>query len=319
MIVSSQQYAMPSSKKVLFHSCDGVGGRSLYRKSATMKASSSSSSNSSFDEALLRIAQKAVEEEVKEGMVISLGSGSICSKVINVLEEKAIADCKYIPASILAAKELALHGLGPVVAAEDEPAVDVTFIQPNEIAVMENDGSLICIMDRESMPVQPSILGIQTVLSKTLRTILLSDSGFRDFCGGSVPIEIEHSNWQEICEELDDIFLGDAEIWRRASSGAEASHPSGGKNPYVSPDGNSTIIDIQFKDALNNGRRYKKGFVLDGEDCTPFQIKSEVEGVDGVLAHGLYCAASAAYVPTGDSGLQVLKLEKGGENDVVFS
>lgn len=35
----------------------------------------------------------------------------------------------------------------------------------------------------------------------------------------ALPVAIDGEEWEETAENLDDIFLGDAEIWRRPSSG----------------------------------------------------------------------------------------------------
>ena len=291
-------------------------GRVVVVFSASSSSSSSSSTDESdengdkvsFDETLLTVAKKAASE-ISSGMTIAVGTGSICSKLLDVLEEEKVFDVKYVPASTLAAKELALRGLSPVVDCEETPAIDVVFVQPDETAIY--DGNIVSILDRKQTPIQPSITTTRNVLKKSLKTILLTEQ-FREYVGGSVPVEIEMENWEETAEDLDDLFLGDAELWRRGQSGDQQSHPMGGKNPFVSPDGTTTIVDIKFEDALKGGR-YNKGFVLAGEDCSPFQIQAEIESVDGVVAHGLFTTADAVLAPWGDGGLTPLLLHKGEE------
>jgi ribose 5-phosphate isomerase A len=94
---------------------------------------------------------------------------------------------------------------------------------------------------------------------------------------------------------LDDVFLGDAEVWRR---GAELdANPRGGKNPYVSPDGKYTIIDLVFNDPLEKPpKRWRDGFVLFGKKASASKIAAELFSVDGVAAHGLVLGADVAYV-----------------------
>ena len=291
-------------------------GRVVVVFSSSSSSSSSSSTDESnengdkvsFDETLLTVAKKAASE-ISSGMTIAVGTGSICSKLLDVLEEEKVFDVKYVPASTLAAKELALRGLSPVVDCEETPAIDVVFVQPDETAIY--DGNIVSILDRKQTPIQPSITTTRNVLKKSLKTILLTEQ-FREYVGGSVPVEIEMENWEETAEDLDDLFLGDAELWRRGQSGDQQSHPMGGKNPFVSPDGTTTIVDIKFEDALKGGR-YTKGFVLAGEDCSPFQIQAEIESVDGVVAHGLFTTADAVLAPWGDGGLTPLLLHKGEE------
>ena len=264
------------------------------------------SSSTSMDDALLAVAQKAISE-IKPGMTIAIGTGSICSKLFDALETENILDVKYVPASTLAAKELVVRGLAPVVDCKEIAAIDMVFLQPNETAVY--DGNIVSILDRTQTPIQPSIVATRNVLKKSLKTILFTEQ-FRDYIGGSIPVEIDVENWESIAEELDDLFLGDAELWRRGR-GDEQSHPRGGKNPFVSADG-TTIVDIKFEDALKGGR-YSKGFVLAGEDCSPFQIQAEIESVAGVRAHGLYTTADAVLAPWGDDGLTPLFMHKGEE------
>lgn len=311
---SKRQTTTTTQRRKTFH--QDKRGRVVVVFSASSSSSSSSSTDESdengdkvsFDQTLLTVAKKAASE-ISSGMTIAVGTGSICSKLLDVLEEEKVFDVKYVPASTLAAKELALRGLAPVVDCEETPAIDVVFVQPDEPAIY--DGNIVSILDRKQTPIQPSITTTRNVLKKSLKTILLTEQ-FREYVGGSVPVEIEMENWEETAEDLDDLFLGDAELWRRGQSGDQQSHPMGGKNPFVSPDGTTTIVDIKFEDALKGGR-YTKGFVLAGEDCSPFQIQAEIESVDGVVAHGLFTTADAVLAPWGDGGLTPLLLHKGEE------
>ena len=311
---SKRQTTTTTQRRKTFH--QDKRGRVVVVFSASSSSSSSSSTDESdengdkvsFDQTLLTVAKKAASE-ISSGMTIAVGTGSICSKLLDVLEEEKVFDVKYVPASTLAAKELALRGLAPVVDCEETPAIDVVFVQPDETAIY--DGNIVSILDRKQTPIQPSITTTRNVLKKSLKTILLTEQ-FREYVGGSVPVEIEMENWEETAEDLDDLFLGDAELWRRGQSGDQQSHPMGGKNPFVSPDGTTTIVDIKFEDALKGGR-YTKGFVLAGEDCSPFQIQAEIESVDGVVAHGLFTTADAVLAPWGDGGLTPLLLHKGEE------
>jgi len=102
---------------------------------------------------------------------------------------------------------------------------------------------------------------------------------------GSVPVLLPAAEWEEIAEELDDLFIGDAEVWRRPISGI--ADPQGGPMPYVSAEGH-TIVDLRFED----------GFRMDGAPAAPADIVSAIESIPGVLAHGLAVGlATAAYVP----------------------
>ena len=145
---------------------------------------------------------------------------------------------------------------------------------------------------------QPDLILTRKVIRKSVKVVLLvSALGDPVPLGGSVPVAIVggQSEWEECAEELDDIFLGDADVWRR---GAEVeANPRGGKTPYLSADGVHTIVDLRFNDPLNDGERWDDGFQLFGSAATPYQIAAEVETVDGVLAHGIVTQADSVMWP----------------------
>lgn len=99
--------------------------------------------------------------------------------------------------------------------------------------------------------------------------------------------------WEEAAEELDDIFLGDAELWRRPQDPRESANPRGGRAPLVQPDG-STLVDVRFYE----------GLCLFGEaDADYARILEEIAGVPGVVATGLFVGkATAAVVPPAAAG-----------------
>jgi ribose 5-phosphate isomerase A len=105
--------------------------------------------------------------------------------------------------------------------------------------------------------------------------------------GGKVPVAIDADpdTWEETAEELDDIFLGDAELWRRSFN--ESANPRGGDNPVVTAEGHM-LIDIQFYP--------DKGIQLFGETADYHEVAHEIESVPGVVAHGLVVGQATAAV-----------------------
>ena len=94
--------------------------------------------------------------------------------------------------------------------------------------------------------------------------------------------------------ELDDIFLGDADVWRR---GAEVeANPRGGKRRTSHPTA-FTRSWTGGSTTLRHGERWDDGFQLFGSAATPYQIAREVETVDGVLAHGIVTQADSVMWP----------------------
>ena len=102
---------------------------------------------------------------------------------------------------------------------------------------------------------------------------------------------------REAAEELDDTYLGDAEVWRR---GTELdANPRGGKVPYVSSDGSHTIVDLRFEDPINKCR-WADGLKLFGNAATPYVIAENLMETEGVLGHGIVTQADAVIVPGAD-------------------
>lgn len=65
---------------------------------------------------------------------------------------------------------------------------------------------------------------------------------------GPLPFTIPANEyWRDTAEFVDDIFIGDAEIRRRATS--EPAPPDGGDDPYISPD-NMFLLDVVFMEKL---------------------------------------------------------------------
>lgn len=61
---------------------------------------------------------------------------------------------------------------------------------------------------------QPDLPLIRAVIDKSVKVLLLAEQlGDPDPLGGTVPVAIvSGAAWEEVAEELDDTFLGDAEV-----------------------------------------------------------------------------------------------------------
>ena len=100
---------------------------------------------------------------------------------------------------------------------DEVKAIDVTFAQPSECAVLTIGGkrTLASVFEEETTPTQPDVERMKLTMRKSARVVLLKEL-FVDKIGGSIPIVVDAEDWEEHAEELDDLFLGDAEVWRRA-------------------------------------------------------------------------------------------------------
>lgn len=149
-----------------------------------------------------------------------------------------------VPSCAAAAAEAAFHGLA-VSNLGDHPKVDVLLEQVDQIDVQEN----AFLKGIRAEPVQPDLPGLVGLVGASARVVALAAAGdaVPRLCA-SLPVAIDADRWEEVAEELDDIFLGDAEVWRRPAEGT--ANPRGGHNPYVSPDGDHAIVDLRFYEGL---------------------------------------------------------------------
>ena len=234
-------------------------------------------------------------EMVSSNAVVGLSRGEHASEVARMLSEALRAgrvdNVVVVPTEPLAAKECAVCGL-EMRTIDEVKAIDVTFAQPSECAVLTIGGkrTLASVFGRETTPTQPDVERMKLTMRKSARVVLLKEL-FVDKIGGSIPIVVDAEDWEEHAEELDDLFLGDAEVWRRGAT--FDANPRGGKNPYVSADGSHTLLDLRFEDPINGGR-WECGLMLDGQPCGPYELQQALEtDVEGVRAHGIYTSADA--------------------------
>jgi ribose 5-phosphate isomerase A len=327
--------AVANRRAPLLDRRDRPGARRTARAAVVPKAASDSD-DASTEAAAKAVAAAFVDAQVTSGMRVGVTSGAVVSCVLAEIHARVVdgrlRDVVAVPADALAAKEAAVAGVtvSPFLKNDDgklrPSSVDVLAMQPDEL-VVNCDGTIDAVFGRSQRPVQPDLLTTSAMVAEAKKVALLvthSDGNvIRDFnhlfeptvdgwkegrerlgislflpLGGKVPVAMRYEDkesFEELAEELDDVFLGDAEVWRR---GAELdANPRGGKNPYVSPDGKYTIIDLVFNDPLEKPpKRWRDGFVLFGKKASASKIAAELLSVDGVAAHGLVLGADVAYV-----------------------
>ena len=305
---------------------DRPGARLTARTGAVPKAAEASDGPST-EAAAEAVAAAFVNKQVTSGMRVGVTAGAVVSCVLAEISERVadgrLRDVVAVPADALAAKEAAVAGVpvSPFLVNDDGKMrplpVDVLAMQPDELAVNAN-GEIEAVFGRRRRPTQPDLVTARAMLAEAKVVALLAThsdgevienhtalfaneaeppASFRPL-GGSVPVAMRFTDkdaFEEDAEELDDLFLGDAEVWRR---GAELdANPRGGKNPYVSPCGTQTIVDLCFNDPLAKPpSRWAAGFVLFGEPASASRVAAELASLDGVAAHGIVLGADAAYV-----------------------
>lgn len=290
--------------------CGAAAGRCLggWRRTSSWRtrrlraAENSAAPVGEEDAALRALAREALRLHAPPHGVVGLaGSGALTAAV--VAEAASRGDVSLMPCgSIVAATEAAVAGVRIANAGDAKPSA--VLVEADELDAAA-DG-LPFVFGRAAVPIQPDIARLRAALEAGPPCVALVPPGaVVDSLGGSVPIVIPSDDWEAVAEELDDVFLGDAEIWRRPASGSDAN-PRGGPNPYVSAEG-TTIVDVRFTEAYT-GERIPEGLRLFGKKATAAEVAAQIESVDGVVCHGLLFAQAA--LAAGPEGVVELKVDK---------
>ena len=227
-----------------------------------------------------------MDYHVKDGSAVGLGDGPLVALATEYLGRKLrdglLKAVVAVPCSALAAAQAAVNGV-PCRTHEPGlpplPPVDVLFEQPD---ALDADWSTIAyVVGRSCVPAQPELERLARIRSDAKSIVLIAEHdavmppGVR--LAGSVPVLVLADDWEETAELLDDVFIGDASIWRRGMS-VSLTEPFGGPSPYTSADG-ETILDILFEE--------EGVWRIDGEDVGPDSIVELLDQCAGVIAHGV--------------------------------
>ncbi|KAL0363698.1 UNVERIFIED_CONTAM: putative ribose-5-phosphate isomerase 4, chloroplastic [Sesamum calycinum] len=181
-------------------------------------------------------------------MVIGLGSGRASGFAIQYLGRQlrsgAVRDIIGIPTSVDSASEAAKAGV-PLDQYRDSSKIDLAF---DDADVIEEE-SLAAVIGRQKMKGDTLVnSALQTILRAAGKLILIATAKqYQGVIDGSIPVLIKSINWLETAEEIDDLFLGDAEVWRRASIGYAG--PLGGDFPLVTKEGHN-VLDLKWLNVL---------------------------------------------------------------------
>lgn len=218
---------------------------------------------------------------------------------------------RCVPCSNVIASEAAFHGV-PLLRPEDCDFVNLMVDEADDIDV--SDGNCIAyVVGRGINGPQAghvSLPQLRHLLGVAQRKIVLApppgpSSAITpplERLKGQVPIVIQGDldTWEETAEEIDDIFLGDAEVKRRSYSAT--ANPRGGEHPVVTHEGHM-ILDVDFYGPLK----------LFGEEVPYEDIAATIESVPGVITHGLVVGvADAAIVRLGkNSQSEIMHVGRG--------
>lgn len=222
-----------------------------------------------------KAAIKAVEENIKENMIVGIGSGSTVVYAVQRLgelnKEKSL-NLKCIPSSFQAYQLIIENGLD-LVSLEQYPVIDVDFDGADEV-----DEELNLIKGGGGCLVQEKILA-----SNSKKLIIVVD--FRKNSGKlgknwkkGVPIEIIPMAYYPMMEKFKK--LGGTPRLRMAQSKS---------GPLITDNGNF-IIDVDF-----------------GEINKPIELDQKIKNIPGVVDTGLfYNMASKVYVGTREGDVIIL-------------
>ncbi|XP_073129284.1 probable ribose-5-phosphate isomerase 4, chloroplastic isoform X2 [Henckelia pumila] len=233
---------------------------------------------------LLHAAKHTVDSYVESGMVIALGSGRASGFAIQYLGQKivsgALKDIVGVPTSISSASEAAKAGV-PLDQYRDSSKIDLAF---DDADVIEEE-TLAAVIGRQKMQGGESILEQKTILEAARKLVLIvTGKQYRGGVDGSIPVMIKAINWMDIAEEIDDLFLGDAEVWRRSSIGLV--DPLGGDFPLITKEGHN-VLDVIFTSPILN--------LAD--------VADSLDQIDGVVEHGVIARIPCTVVIASEDGL----------------
>jgi len=221
--------------------------------------------------------------------VLGLGTGPVVTTLIEQLGSQLTQGTlpktiTCIPTSSVTASEAAFHGLPitPPAQTGASPTADLFITDVDDIDLSSPHLPFIIGCAHPGQLQQPQLPQTRKILdqSSTILAISLSPPRSSTRLRGPLPVFIDAEDWEDTAEELDDIFLGDAEIWRRSND--PGAGPRGGPNPYVSPEG-LAIVDIKF---------YDQGLSFDGDAGVDYRrLARMIDEVPGVESHGLVVGA----------------------------
>ncbi|KAK9267407.1 hypothetical protein L1049_009832 [Liquidambar formosana] len=239
------------------------------------------------DTGLFEAAKHTVDTFVKSGMVIGLGSGNASGMAIQYLGRQlragALKDIVGIPTSVASASDAAKAGI-PLDHYEDSSHIDFAF----DDADIVEEGTLIAVIGRRKLQEEESIIQEKSILKSADKLVfIVTENQYKGGLDGSIPVLVQSLNWLETAEEIDDLFLGDAEVWRRPSIGHAG--PLGGDFPLVTREGHN-VLDLIFTSPILNLA----------------EVAESLDKIDGVMDHGVISKIPCTVVIASESGMRVV-------------
>jgi len=224
-------------------------------------------------EAFKRKAAEMAVAQIKDGMVVGLGTGSTSKHAVDALGARMKAEkIKVIgvPTSERTAAQAKELGI-PLATLEEQPVLDIAIDGADEIEL----GTLALIKGAGG-----ALLRERLVEAAAKRFVVIADETKKvEKLGGkfAVPIEVVRFGWKSTSQRI--AALGCEPVLRK---------DAGGK-VFVT-DEQHYILDCKF------------GLIPDSA-----KLAAAIKGITGVVEHGLFIGMAAEALVAGSSGVEVLK------------
>jgi len=243
----------------------------------------------SQDELKKQVGYKAVDDYVRSGMVVGLGTGSTAyfavERVGQKLKSGELKDIVAIPTS-KRTKEQA-EGLGiPLATMDSHPVVDVAIDGADAV-----DPALNLIKGGGGAHFREKIVEAS---AKTF-VVIVDESKLFSGLGPGFPLPVEivpfcHEHTARQIEALP-ALAGAKAVLRRGSA---ANNKRDGDEPAVTDNGNY-IVDLQFDEPIKD----------------PLAAAAQLKATIGVVEHGLFCGMATSVVVAGKDGVYEKKRPPG--------
>lgn len=239
----------------------------------------------SQDELKKQVGYKAVDDYVKSGMIVGLGTGSTAYFAVERVGEKLkngeLKDILAIPTSVRTKEQAESLGI-PLVTLDTHGKLDVAIdgadeVDPDLNLVKGGGGALL----REKM--------VEIMADKFI--VIVDESKLCDGLGPGFPVPVEitpfcHEHTMRQVGELPSV-AGCKPVLRMGSS---SSNVNDGDEIAVTDNGNY-IVDLHFDSPVKDPRK----------------AAEELKNVCGVVDHGLFCDMTTAVIIAGSDGISVKK------------
>jgi ribose 5-phosphate isomerase A len=222
-----------------------------------------------------KIAAEAAVTQVRDGMIVGLGTGSTAAYAVDALGRLVQNGLRItgIPTSEQTARQARALGI-PLATLAEQTQVDLTIDGADEV----ERGSLNLVKGQGG-----ALLREKIVASASTRLVIIVDeTKLVDRLGSrcAVPVEVVPFGWQVAARKL-------------REAGATVSVRRGDEGGLFVSDGGHYILDCTF-----------------GPIATPSSLERELNSIVGVVEHGLFLGTTSEVIVGGQDGVMVLLPER---------